>query len=88
MSRQSLRFVTNWFAVAVGSCLVIAGCQTPRSSASRSPSVDEAVDARPEAGSNEPRDVQSPKQGFFKSSRLPGAMSDEGREIEKDLGIH
>ena len=29
---------------------------------------------------------EAPK-GFFKSSRLPGAMSDEGREIERDLGI-
>jgi hypothetical protein len=27
-------------------------------------------------------------QPFFKPSRLPGAMSDEGREIEKNLGIH
>jgi len=26
-------------------------------------------------------------KGFFKSTRLPGAMSDEGREIEKSLGI-
>jgi hypothetical protein len=26
-------------------------------------------------------------KGFFKSSRLSGAMSDEGREIERDLGI-
>lgn len=25
---------------------------------------------------------------FFKSSRLSGAMSSEGREIEKSLGVH
>jgi hypothetical protein len=25
--------------------------------------------------------------GFFKSSRVPGAMSSEGREIERSLGI-
>ena len=29
---------------------------------------------------------EAPK-GFFKSSRLPGAMSDEGRDIERNLGI-
>jgi len=30
---------------------------------------------------------EAPK-GFFKSTRLRGAMSDEGREIESSLGIH
>jgi hypothetical protein len=25
---------------------------------------------------------------FFKNSRLPGAMSSEGREIEQSLGVH
>jgi hypothetical protein len=29
---------------------------------------------------------EAPK-GFFKSSRLPGAMSSEARDIERDLGI-
>ena len=27
-------------------------------------------------------------KGFFKSTRLPGALSDEGREVENHLGIH
>ena len=27
------------------------------------------------------------KSGFFKSSRISGAMSSEGRSIERDLGI-
>ncbi len=27
-------------------------------------------------------------QSFFKNSRLPGAMSSEGRDIEKSLGVH
>lgn len=27
-------------------------------------------------------------QSFFKNSRLPGAMSSEGREIEQSLGVH
>ena len=34
-------------------------------------------------------DVQSPTpKPFFKPSRLSGAMSDEGRDIERDLGVH
>jgi hypothetical protein len=28
-----------------------------------------------------------PPKSFFKSSRLSGAWSDEGREIERDLGV-
>jgi hypothetical protein len=34
-------------------------------------------------------DAEEPSEskGFFKSSRVPGAMSSEGREIEQSLGI-
>ena len=32
-------------------------------------------------------DQDKPK-GFFKSSRLPGGMSDESRDIEKSLGVN
>jgi hypothetical protein len=34
-------------------------------------------------------DAEEPSEtkGFFKSSRIPGAMSSEGREIEQSLGI-
>ena len=42
-----------------------------------------------ESESSKILDVSSDKpKPFFKSSRLSGAMSDEGREIERDLGIH
>ena len=42
-----------------------------------------------ESDSSKILDVRSDKpKPFFKSSRLSGAMSDEGREIERDLGIH
>jgi hypothetical protein len=34
-----------------------------------------------------PEIKSEPPQGFFKSTRLSGAMSDEGRDIEKSLGI-
>jgi hypothetical protein len=32
-------------------------------------------------------DVKSESKPFFKSSRLSGAMSSEGRDIERSLGI-
>lgn len=53
---------------------------------------------RPRASDDEPRlsdEPASPEaasdtevaKGFFKSSRLSGAMSSEGRDIERSLGI-
>jgi hypothetical protein len=30
---------------------------------------------------------KSESKGFFRSTRVPGAMSSEGREIEQSLGI-
>ncbi len=62
-----------------------AGCESlnrevrPKSE----PSLEDVAEAAPMEG--EVRS-EAPK-GFFKSSRLSGAMSDEGREIERDLGI-
>jgi hypothetical protein len=32
-------------------------------------------------------DEPSETKGFFKSSRIPGALSSEGREVEQSLGI-
>jgi hypothetical protein len=32
-------------------------------------------------------DEPSETKGFFKSSRIPGAMSSEAREIEQSLGV-
>ena len=39
-----------------------------------------------EASDEEPTKTAGPK-GFFKSTRLPGAMSDEGEDIERSLGV-
>ena len=54
------------------------------------------VKAKPKGGEDEPDstkvlDVQSDvkkARPFFRPSRLSGALTDEGREIERDLGIH
>ena len=48
-----------------------------------------ASDEEPE--SSKIFDVQSDakkSKPFFRGSRLSGALTDEGREIERDLGIH
>jgi hypothetical protein len=87
MIRRLIRVVTTWSALALGTCLAFTGCETLHHNVHPSASEEPATEAKPETGGNEPRDVQSPKQSFFKPSRLPGGMSDEGREIERDLGI-
>jgi hypothetical protein len=69
----------------VGSVPALAGCETWRNSL-RKPDHDPS--AASEIDTSKIHDVQTPGKPFFKSSRLPGAMSDEGREIESDLGIH
>ncbi len=49
-------------------------------------------DAEPEeeeSTSSKAAPVESqPTKGFFGATRLPGAMSSEGRDIERNLGIH
>jgi hypothetical protein len=68
-----------------GACSALAGCEELRhglrSKSAASSAQDEVKPSGVEAIKSD-----SPK-GFFKSTRLPGAMSDEGREIEKSLGI-
>jgi hypothetical protein len=43
--------------------------------------------SRPQEDVKPDADEPSETKGFFKSSRIPGAMSSEGREIEQSLGI-
>jgi hypothetical protein len=65
-------------------CPAFAGCESLRHGLRRdSDATANAVDKpaeHPEVKSEPPKD-------FFKSTRLSGAMSDEGRDIEKSLGI-
>jgi hypothetical protein len=69
----------------LSACVCLAGCETLRQ-ATRSkadgPDQGERVADKVEGVKSEP------SKGFFQSSRLSGAMSNEGREIERDLGIH
>jgi hypothetical protein len=42
----------------------------------------------PSRGDEPKEEEPSETKGFFKSSRLPGALSSEAREIEQSLGVH
>lgn len=68
----------------VCACSVFMGCESLRHE-TRSKADDTGLEAE-DAKVGEVKS-EAPK-GFFKSSRLPGAMSDEGRDIERNLGIH
>jgi hypothetical protein len=77
----------------LGLCLVFTGCESMRNSLRPKDGHAKETAAKTEhdgeTGSDEVLDVKSSKPSpFFKPSRLSGAMSDEGREIERDLGIH
>jgi hypothetical protein len=66
-----------WLWVTFG-CVGIAGCEhLPRRS--EQPAAHTATPA------NEGETDSTP--GFFKSTRLPGAMSEEGADIERSLGV-
>jgi hypothetical protein len=72
---------------------LLTGCESMRNSVRHNDSHAKETAAKTEhdgePGSDEVLDVKSSKpRPFFKPSRLSGAMSDEGREIERDLGIH
>lgn len=68
--------------------LLLVGCDSLHQGVRR-PAREEASAGEVAAPGNEVLDVQpQSKKPFFKASRLPGGMSDEGREIERDLGIH
>ena len=50
------------------------------------PDPDATADATDEPAEHPEIKSEAPK-GFFPNTRLSGAMSDEGRDIEKSLGI-
>ncbi len=65
-------------------CPALAGCESLHHGLRKdSDATANAVDHPAE----HPEVKSEPPKGFFKSTRLSGAMSDEGRDIEKSLGI-
>ncbi|MHC5537120.1 hypothetical protein ACYOEI_02650 [Singulisphaera rosea] len=68
-------------------CTALGGCDLLRHE-TRSESHDSASDDESDEESKPGKIKSEAPRGFFKSTRLPGGMSDEGREIERDLGIN
>ncbi len=73
------------------SCLSIMGCEAGHRQSVRSKALDDPTSwsgspIRDRSESNNDEGQSSPK-GFLKSTRLPGAMSSEGSEIEQSLGV-
>jgi hypothetical protein len=74
------------------------GCETLRTAtrSHKEDAVEKADELEPRAIDGDATKVQgfdsqgktSAGSSFFKNSRLPGAMSPEGREIEQSLGVH
>jgi hypothetical protein len=83
----------RWFGVTLISLLAFpafSGCGWLHESLRPRNRAADAMETKLEEDSDSQRigRVQSePPQGFFNSSRLSGAMSDEGREVERSLGI-
>ena len=92
MTRRLRRIGTALLFLGVN--LVLTGCESMRQSfrghdKEHLAKLDHEHESESGGGSDEVRDIKSPAtKKFFKDSRLSGAMSDEGREIERDLGIH
>jgi hypothetical protein len=83
-----MRRILRLGPIAVLACLSSVGCATSRQ-VRRPAEADSAYREEEDAIKDEdvnPEIAQGLK-GFFKSSRLPGAMSSEGAEIEQHLGV-
>jgi hypothetical protein len=61
----------------------LCACETSRQA--QRPSRDDDADDGDEVSAVRVR--SKPPKGFFRGSRLPGALSSEAREIENDFGI-
>ncbi len=86
-------------ALAASFLVASVGCDTlrPATRSHKDGKSAKAVEFEPTAIDGDATKVQGfDSQGkssaaspsFFKNSRLPGAMSSEGREIEQSLGVH
>jgi hypothetical protein len=74
----------RWLRVVIGCAgVAVAGCESLQKRGHEHTTRSTAPPIQAEA---EP-DAPSGPKGFFKNSRLPGALSSEGAEIEKSLGV-
>ena len=90
MIRKSKYATALAFAACIPAVCCIAGCLWSKGNQARRTTLTK--DAEPEPivtfsedsnGSND----SAPPKGFFKNTRLPGALSSEAADIERNLGI-
>jgi hypothetical protein len=82
------RRIAGWLSFVFGCAgVLVAGCETERKSALRPKSQDPAVPSAAARDEDDGSGETAPPKGFFRSTRLPGALSSEGAEIEQHLGI-
>jgi hypothetical protein len=62
----------------------LAGCESLRHRLRPDPDVTANIEDEP---AEHPEIKSEAPKGFFPNTRLSGAMSDEGRDVEKSLGI-
>jgi hypothetical protein len=87
MFQRSRGFVPFRSALVFLACLVFPACDTIRNSV-RHGAKDEPAETKKDSEGGDVLGVDShAPQKFFKPSRLSGGLSDESREIERDLGI-
>lgn len=86
--RNLMRLMTF---LSIVSCCLFAGCGAHHQQMikSKPPEDPTAWSGSPVAGRDETTSetAAGSSKGFFKSTRLPGAMSSEGTEIERSLGV-
>jgi hypothetical protein len=86
MTRRS-----NWVVPTLALMLAspaLSGCQSlSQGLGHRAKARPTAETADDDSGSDQGQDGLSPAKGFFHPTRLSGALSSEGREIERDLGV-
>ena len=81
------RFVRLVLVLGLGcSGMMVSGCETWNGFTRRGSTTEPTPVAVDDGDGAEAKGPSGPK-GFFKSTRLPGAMSSEGAEIERSLGV-
>ncbi|HEV3168531.1 MAG TPA: hypothetical protein VGZ22_31280 [Isosphaeraceae bacterium] len=77
-----------WLSLFVGcASMVLTGCESLQPFTRKASPEKPAVPVDDGESESSSTTASAGPKGFFKNSRLPGAMSSEGAEIERSLGV-
>lgn len=83
-----MKYRILWLALAIGCAGAgLTGCETLNWFGRKSSSSSDAMHSAA-TSDTESDDAPAGPKGFFKPTRLSGALSSEGAEIERHLGVH